>query len=124
MPKGKTCRAKFQASKAEKLTLSGCSSVKKHRPTYCGICTDKRCCLPNKSNMLNIDFHCKGGSNVRWKMQWITSCVCQRKCNGDDGMFSELERVFASIHRSGGDAESGCVGHERVFQVCVVFNKI
>uniref|UniRef100_A0A8C0Y885 Cellular communication network factor 6 n=2 Tax=Cyprinus carpio TaxID=7962 RepID=A0A8C0Y885_CYPCA len=93
MPRGKTCRPKFQASKEEKLSLSGCTSVKKHRPTYCGICTDKRCCVPNKSKMVNIEFHCKGGSNVLWKMQWITSCVCQRKCNDANDMFSELHLI-------------------------------
>uniref|UniRef100_A0A672SY79 Cellular communication network factor 6 n=1 Tax=Sinocyclocheilus grahami TaxID=75366 RepID=A0A672SY79_SINGR len=90
---GKTCRTKFQASKAQKLSLSGCTSVKKHRPIYCGTCTDKRCCIPNKSKMVNIEFHCKGGSNVRWRMQWITSCVCQRKCNDANDMFSELHLI-------------------------------
>uniref|UniRef100_A0A3Q3ATU5 CCN family member 3 n=1 Tax=Kryptolebias marmoratus TaxID=37003 RepID=A0A3Q3ATU5_KRYMA len=80
-PKGKTCCPKFQAKKAEKLTLSGCTSTKKFKPMYCGVCTDKRCCVPNKSSMIKVDFTCKGGSKTQWKMQWITSCVCQRKCN-------------------------------------------
>ncbi|XP_030627979.1 cellular communication network factor 6 [Chanos chanos] len=91
IPRGKTCRPKFQAKKAEKLSLSGCSSTKKYRPTYCGMCTDKRCCIPNKSRMINVEFSCKSGSNVRWKMQWITSCVCQRKCNDPEDMFAELQ---------------------------------
>ncbi|XP_041950572.1 cellular communication network factor 6 isoform X1 [Alosa sapidissima] len=90
MPRGKTCRPKFQAKKAEKLHLSGCSSTKKLRPTYCGVCTDKRCCVPNKSRMLTVAFKCKSGTNVKWKMQWITSCVCQRKCGDPGDMFSEL----------------------------------
>ncbi|XP_041661834.1 cellular communication network factor 6 isoform X1 [Cheilinus undulatus] len=90
MPKGKTCRPKFQAKKAEKLTLSGCTSTKKFKPMYCGVCTDKRCCVPNKSRMIKVSFTCKGGSNTQWKMQWITSCVCQRKCNDPGDMFSDL----------------------------------
>ncbi|XP_029609473.1 cellular communication network factor 6 [Salmo trutta] len=90
MLRGKTCKPKFQARKAEKLTLSGCASTKSFKPTYCGICTDKRCCVPNKSKMVTVNFKCKGGSNVRWKMQWITSCVCQRKCNDPGDMFAEL----------------------------------
>ncbi|XP_074542060.1 cellular communication network factor 6 isoform X2 [Halichoeres trimaculatus] len=90
VPKGKTCRPKFQAKKAEKLTLSGCTSTKKFKPTYCGVCTDKRCCVPNKSRMIKVNFTCKGGSDTQWKMQWITSCVCQRKCNDPGDMFSEL----------------------------------
>ncbi|XP_042246342.1 cellular communication network factor 6 isoform X1 [Thunnus maccoyii] len=90
VPKGKTCRPKFQAKKAEKLALSGCTSTKKFKPTYCGVCTDKRCCVPNKSRMIKVNFSCKGGSNTQWKMQWITSCVCQRKCNDPGDMFSDL----------------------------------
>ncbi|KAL2081943.1 hypothetical protein ACEWY4_021761 [Coilia grayii] len=90
MPRGKTCRPKFQAKKAEKFNLSGCTSTKKLRPTYCGVCTDKRCCVPNKSRMITVDFKCKSGSNIKWKMQWVTSCVCQRKCNDPGDMFSEL----------------------------------
>ncbi|XP_008310871.1 cellular communication network factor 6 isoform X2 [Cynoglossus semilaevis] len=91
MPKGKTCQPKFQARKAEKLTLSGCSSTKKFKPTYCGVCTDKRCCTPNKSRMIKVEFTCKAASKIVWKMQWITSCVCQRKCNDPDNMFSDLQ---------------------------------
>lgn len=90
VPKGKTCRPKFQAKKAEKLTLSGCTSTKKFKPMYCGVCTDKRCCVPNKSSMIKVNFTCKAGSNTQWKMQWITSCVCQRKCNDPEDMFSDL----------------------------------
>lgn len=90
MARGKTCRPKFQAKKAEKLTLSGCISTNKFKPTYCGSCTDKRCCVPNKSSMVTVSFSCKGGSSARWKMQWITSCVCQKKCNDPGDMFSEL----------------------------------
>ncbi|XP_020773602.1 cellular communication network factor 6 isoform X2 [Boleophthalmus pectinirostris] len=90
MPKGKTCRPKFQAKKAEKLTLSGCTSTRKLRPMYCGMCTDKRCCVPNKSRMIPVSFLCKDGSSTRWKMQWITSCVCQKKCSDPGDMFSEL----------------------------------
>ncbi|XP_038583063.1 cellular communication network factor 6 isoform X4 [Micropterus salmoides] len=89
VPKGKTCRPKFQAKKLEKLTLSGCTSTKKFKPTYCGVCTDKRCCVPNKSRMIKVNFTCKGGS-IEWKMQWIMSCVCQRKCNDPGDMFSDL----------------------------------
>uniref|UniRef100_A0A8C6S5A5 Cellular communication network factor 6 n=1 Tax=Neogobius melanostomus TaxID=47308 RepID=A0A8C6S5A5_9GOBI len=90
VPKGKTCRPKFQAKKAEKLTLSGCTSTKKLRPMYCGVCTDKRCCVPNKSRMVPVSFVCKDGSSTRWKMQWITSCVCHKKCSEPGDMFSEL----------------------------------
>ncbi|XP_036941776.1 cellular communication network factor 6 isoform X2 [Acanthopagrus latus] len=88
--KGKTCQPNFQAKKAEKLTLSGCTSTKKFKPTYCGVCSDKRCCVPTTSHMIKVNFTCKGGSNTQWKMQWIKACVCQRKCNDPGDMFSDL----------------------------------
>ncbi|KAF7212659.1 WNT1 inducible signaling pathway protein 3 [Nothobranchius furzeri] len=87
---GKTCQPKVQAKKAEKLILSSCTSTKKFRPTYCGVCTDQRCCVPNKSRVIKVNFTCKGGSSTQWKMQWITSCVCQRKCSDPGDMFSDL----------------------------------
>ncbi|KAM9840487.1 cellular communication network factor 6 [Aulostomus maculatus] len=91
LPMGKTCRPKFQAKKAEKLALSGCTSTKKFKPMYCGVCTDKRCCFPNKSRMIEVNFSCKGGTSNQWKMQWITSCVCQKKCHNPGDMFSDLQ---------------------------------
>ncbi|XP_034017557.1 cellular communication network factor 6 [Thalassophryne amazonica] len=90
MPKGKTCRPSFSAKKAEKLSLSGCTSTRRFQPTYCGTCTDRRCCIPNKSRMITVRFSCKGGSSTQWKMQWITSCVCHKKCNEPGDMFSDL----------------------------------
>ncbi|XP_019911830.2 cellular communication network factor 6 [Esox lucius] len=90
IPRGQTCKPKFQAKKAETLTLSGCTSLKSFKPNYCGVCTDKRCCVPNKSKMVTVDFRCQDGANVRWNMQWITSCVCQRQCHAPGDMFAEL----------------------------------
>lgn len=90
VPKGKTCRPQFQAQKAEKLRLSGCTSTKRFRPTYCGSCSDRRCCIPNKSRMIRVDFRCQGGTSTTWRMQWVTSCVCTSKCSEPGDMFSEL----------------------------------
>ncbi|XP_056151015.1 cellular communication network factor 6 isoform X2 [Lampris incognitus] len=90
LAKGKTCQPKFQAKKAERLRFSGCTSIKKYKPTYCGVCTDKRCCVPNKSRMVTVSFSCKGGPGTRWKMQWITSCVCQKRCDDPGDMFADL----------------------------------
>ncbi|CAL8315152.1 unnamed protein product [Merluccius merluccius] len=96
-PKGKTCRAQVPAQRAEKLVLSGCSSTQRLRPTYCGVCGGGggggagRCCVPGASRMRTLEFSCKGAAAaVRWKMQWITSCVCHRKCDDPGDMFAEL----------------------------------
>lgn len=79
---------------AEKFTLSGCMSSRKYRPRYCGMCTDKRCCIPNRSKVVKVEFKCMGGASVQWKMQWITSCVCERKCNNPGDMFSQLHLLW------------------------------
>nr|XP_057946868.1 cellular communication network factor 6-like isoform X1 [Doryrhamphus excisus]XP_057946869.1 cellular communication network factor 6-like isoform X1 [Doryrhamphus excisus]XP_057946870.1 cellular communication network factor 6-like isoform X1 [Doryrhamphus excisus] len=93
VPKGKTCQRQFQAKKGEKLILSGCSSTKRFKPMYCGTCMDKRCCSPNKSRMIKVNFRCPGGATTEWKMQWITSCVCQKTCGYSGDMFSDLRLI-------------------------------
>ncbi|XP_027030918.2 cellular communication network factor 6 isoform X3 [Tachysurus fulvidraco] len=90
IPAGKSCKPAFQAKKAEKFSLSGCMSSRKYRPHYCGVCADKRCCVPNRSKVVKVEFKCTGGASVQWNMQWITSCVCERKCNNPGDMFSQL----------------------------------
>uniref|UniRef100_A0A9L0TTD0 Cellular communication network factor 6 n=1 Tax=Equus caballus TaxID=9796 RepID=A0A9L0TTD0_HORSE len=91
IPKGKTCQPTFQLSKAEKFIFSGCSSTRSYKPTFCGICLDKRCCVPNKSKMITVQFDCPNEGSFKWKMLWITSCVCQRSCRDPGDIFSELK---------------------------------
>nr|XP_042713638.1 cellular communication network factor 6 isoform X2 [Chrysemys picta bellii] len=91
IPKGKTCQPTFQPPKAEKLAFSGCSSTQSYKPTFCGVCLDKRCCIPNKSKMIIVQFDCPKESSFKWKMMWITSCVCQRICNDPGDIFSGLK---------------------------------
>ncbi|XP_057617635.1 cellular communication network factor 6 [Chionomys nivalis] len=90
IPRGKTCQPTFQLSKAEKFVFSGCSSTQSYRPTFCGICLDKRCCVPNKSKMITVRFDCPSEGSFQWRMLWVTSCVCQRDCREPGDMFSEL----------------------------------
>ncbi|XP_051020277.1 cellular communication network factor 6 [Acomys russatus] len=90
VPRGKTCQPTFQLSKAEKFVFSGCSSTQRYRPTFCGICLDKRCCVPNKSKMITVQFDCPSEGSFKWQMLWVTSCVCQRDCREPGDVFSEL----------------------------------
>lgn len=91
IPKGKTCQATFQETQPVKLTLSECSTGRSYRPTYCGVCTDRRCCIPNKSKMITVQFHCQNEGSFRWKMMWITSCVCQKTCINPGDIFAHLK---------------------------------
>ncbi|XP_064304628.1 cellular communication network factor 6 [Phalacrocorax carbo] len=91
IPKGKTCQPTFQLPTAEKLVFSGCSTTQSYKLTFCGVCLDKRCCIPNKSKMITVQFECPNEGFFKWKMMWITSCVCQRMCGAPGDIFSELK---------------------------------
>ncbi|KAG8582502.1 hypothetical protein GDO81_008077 [Engystomops pustulosus] len=91
VPQGRTCKPTFQDPKPVKLSLSECSTVRRYRPIYCGVCTDRRCCIPNKSTMITVHFQCSNEGSFSWKMMWITSCVCQRTCNDPGDIFTHLK---------------------------------
>ncbi|KAM3675812.1 cellular communication network factor 6 [Ammospiza maritima maritima] len=91
IPKGKTCQPTFQLPTAEKLVFSGCSTTQRYKLTFCGVCLDKRCCIPNKSKMITVQFECPNEGFFRWKMMWITSCVCQTICSAPGDIFSQLK---------------------------------
>uniref|UniRef100_A0A8C0F0A5 CTCK domain-containing protein n=1 Tax=Bubo bubo TaxID=30461 RepID=A0A8C0F0A5_BUBBB len=93
IPKGKTCQPTFQLPTAEKLVFSGCSTTQSYKLTFCGVCLDKRCCIPSKSKTITVQFECPNEGFFKWKMMWITSCVCQRICSDPGDIFSELKVV-------------------------------
>lgn len=97
IPKGKTCQPTFQLPTAEKLIFSGCSSSQTYKLTFCGVCLDKRCCIPNKSKMITVQFECPNEGFFKWKMMWITSCVCQRICSDPGDIFSELKIFWVTL---------------------------
>ncbi|KAE8602671.1 hypothetical protein XENTR_v10014077 [Xenopus tropicalis] len=90
VPKGKTCQPTFQPPQPVKMVLSECSSVRTYKPTYCGVCKDRRCCIPNKSKMITVRFNCPNEGSFSWKMMWITSCVCQKHCSDPGDVFPHL----------------------------------
>lgn len=94
IPKGKTCQPTFQLPTAEKLVFSGCATTQRYKLTFCGVCLDKRCCIPNKSKMITVQFECPNEGFFRWKMMWITSCVCQRLCSAPGDIFSQLKLLW------------------------------
>ncbi|XP_025896489.1 WNT1-inducible-signaling pathway protein 3 [Nothoprocta perdicaria] len=91
IPKGKTCQPTFQLPTAEKLIFSGCSTAQSYKLTFCGMCLDKRCCIPSKSKTITVQFECPNEGSFKWKMMWVTSCVCQRICSDPRDIFSELK---------------------------------
>ncbi|KAG8444657.1 hypothetical protein GDO86_009716 [Hymenochirus boettgeri] len=90
VPKGKTCQPTFRPFHPVKITLSDCLSVHTYKPTYCGVCNDRRCCIPNKSKVITVHFNCPNEGSFSWKMMWIMSCVCQKYCSDPGDIFPHL----------------------------------
>ncbi|XP_053565124.1 cellular communication network factor 6 [Bombina bombina] len=93
IPKGKTCQPTFQAPQPMKFVLSECSSTRNYKPKFCGVCKDRRCCIPNKSKMITVQFHCPNEGSFSWRMMWITSCVCQKMCIDPGDLFSHIKML-------------------------------
>ncbi|XP_010006693.1 PREDICTED: WNT1-inducible-signaling pathway protein 3 [Chaetura pelagica] len=93
IPRGKTCQPTFQLPAAEKLFFSGCSSTRSYRLTFCGVCLDRRCCVPSEASTVTVQFECPQEGSFQWRMLWISSCVCQRACTAPGDTFSELRAL-------------------------------
>ncbi|XP_069744208.1 cellular communication network factor 6 [Narcine bancroftii] len=91
MKKDKKCLQSFQHAKSDRFSLSGCTSRRRYRPTFCGTCSDSRCCIPNQAKTVKVEFNCTDGGIIIWKMMWITSCKCQRVCIDSEDIFSDLK---------------------------------
>ncbi|TUG71451.1 hypothetical protein Baya_16825 [Bagarius yarrelli] len=58
--------------------------------TKCDMRKERRLCLLRPCDKKSLKFKCVGGVSVQWNMQWITSCVCEKKCDKPGDMFSQL----------------------------------
>lgn len=78
--KGKKCSRMEKPKQPVKLTYAGCSSVKKYWPKYCGSCLDGRCCRPEQTRTLPVQFHCDNGETFTKDVMMIQSCKCSTDC--------------------------------------------
>ncbi|KAF7660013.1 hypothetical protein LDENG_00289960 [Lucifuga dentata] len=78
------CKHTENASCPLKLFYSGCRSLKKFQPRYCGSCSDGRCCRPHRTKTLPVCFCCKDGETFSRKVMMIQSCKCNVNCSHND----------------------------------------
>ncbi|XP_042560930.1 CCN family member 1-like isoform X2 [Clupea harengus] len=80
LKRGKKCSRTEKPKQPVKLTYAGCSSMKKYWPKYCGSCLDGRCCHPEQTRTLPVQFHCDNGETFIKDVMMIQSCKCSSDC--------------------------------------------
>ncbi|XP_075410647.1 CCN family member 2-like [Tenrec ecaudatus] len=63
-----------------KFHIFGCTSVKAYHMTICGVCTDGRCCTPNRTTTMAVEFRCPIGEITEKSMMFIQDCTCHNNC--------------------------------------------
>ncbi|XP_023259122.1 protein CYR61-like isoform X1 [Seriola lalandi dorsalis] len=99
LKKGHKCNHIEKASRPVKLSYAGCRSLQKFRPTYCGSCTDGRCCRPHRTQTIPVRFRCKNGDTFSRMVMMIKSCKCNFNCSGSNENTPALYRLFNDIHK-------------------------
>ncbi|KAI1895719.1 hypothetical protein AGOR_G00109140 [Albula goreensis] len=84
---GKKCVRSLQVSKPMKFEFSGCTSVRSYRPSFCGMCTDGRCCAPHKTATLPVEFKCPSGQVTTRQVMFVKTCSCHRNCPSENDVF-------------------------------------
>lgn len=75
------CKPTTRALQPTHFEYNNCVSLKSYRPTYCGSCSDNRCCTPYKTGTQSIEFVCKHGKVVHQPMMFIITCACHYNCS-------------------------------------------
>ncbi|XP_070409743.1 CCN family member 1-like isoform X2 [Nothobranchius furzeri] len=79
--RGKTCSSTWKAPEPLRLTYGECWSVRLYQPSYCGRCTDERCCLPQRTRTAPVAFVCPDGERLQRLAMFIQVCRCSDDCN-------------------------------------------
>lgn len=77
---GKECKTTTRAAKEYKLVHDGCTSIEDFSPKYCSTCKKSRCCYPEDTKTLHIEFECIDTEIITKDFMWIKSCVCKPHC--------------------------------------------
>ncbi|KAG5286749.1 hypothetical protein AALO_G00018350 [Alosa alosa] len=99
LKKGKKCSRIEKPKQPVKLTYAGCSSVKKYWPKYCGSCLDGRCCRPEQTRTLPVQFQCDSGETFTKDVMIIQTCKCSSDCPIRFEGPLPMHRLENDIHR-------------------------
>lgn len=97
LKKGQKCNPTEKASRPVKLSYTGCHSLKKFQPRYCGSCSDGRCCVPHRKHTLPVHFRCKNGEIISRMVMMIESCKCNLNCSNSSEQTAARHRRY--IHK-------------------------
>uniref|UniRef100_A0A8C5RPX5 CCN family member 1 n=1 Tax=Laticauda laticaudata TaxID=8630 RepID=A0A8C5RPX5_LATLA len=98
LKKGKKCTKTKKTHIPVKFTYAGCSSVKQYRPKYCGSCVDGRCCTPQQTRTIKVQFHCDDGETFTKNVMMIQSCRCSYNCPHGNEAYPNYQ-LFNDIHK-------------------------
>ncbi|XP_030046068.1 CCN family member 3 [Microcaecilia unicolor] len=93
--KGKRCLRIKKSLKSIHFELNNCTSVKKYKPRFCGVCTDGRCCTPHSTRTVQTEFQCPEGKTFKRSMMLIKTCVCHSNCPQENAFFPMVNPVLS-----------------------------
>lgn len=99
--KNKLCARAVRPQSPVKFTFSGCESKRLYKPRYCGKCKDKKCCTPDETETIEVDFYCpKDKQQFRKQMDDIKTCKCNYQCDSNSmDIFSSVKLLRDDLHR-------------------------
>ncbi|XP_048377884.1 CCN family member 1-like [Stegostoma tigrinum] len=99
LKKGKKCTRTQKAMEPVRFNYAGCKSVKQYRPNSCGLCIDQRCCSPQKTRTIRVQFSCEDGESFSKNMMMIQSCKCSYSCPHLNEVVQPSFRLNNDIHK-------------------------
>ncbi|XP_033960558.1 CCN family member 1-like [Pseudochaenichthys georgianus] len=89
--KDQKCNHIEKASRPVRLSHTGCRSLKKFQPRFCGFCSDGRCCRPDRTQTISVLFRCRNKEITSRMVTKIESCKCDLNCSGSKGKTSRYK---------------------------------
>ncbi|KAM6904444.1 CCN family member 1 [Xenentodon cancila] len=98
--KGRKCSRTHKAPEPHRLSFAGCRSTRLHRPNYCGVCRDGRCCSPRRTRTASVTFVCPDGERFNKSVMFIQSCKCSDECNHlNEVAMSPQQWLYGDTHK-------------------------
>ncbi|XP_078271939.1 CCN family member 2-like [Rhinoraja longicauda] len=76
--RGGGCLKTYKEKVPRPFVYNGCTSVNEYRPKYCGMCHDRRCCVPSESRSTRVRFQCPGVESMVVTVAKVKRCACTR----------------------------------------------
>ncbi|XP_072406229.1 CCN family member 1-like isoform X1 [Chiloscyllium punctatum] len=100
---GKRCRNSKKELEPRLISYQGCTSLRKYKPKYCGLCTDGRCCYPAETRTMRVRFYCLVRGFIVKHVMKIKRCECNWQCQHQSAYFwLDNDKPYRSINRQMG----------------------